>query len=427
MLFQRAVRRLVAARKLLLPISAVLLVMIAGSAQAAQTPAQPQTQTPAPAAAPAAQTPAQTPAPDQTPASKTGIEGTWQGTLHIPTGGSLRTVLKITRTPAGALSATFYSIDQGGQGIPTSSISFDAGTLKYAIQFIDLTYQGKMSADNNSITGSSTQGGNALPLVFERATPETAWTIPEPPPRLPPMAADADPSFQVATIKPTKPDEQRKLLVVRGREFMTVNLTVADLIKFAYDVQEKQIAGAPDWVMSEKYDINAQPDVPGTPNSEQLKIMIRKLLADRFQLKFHKDQKEMSAYVLTVGEKGPKMTKETNNPNNLPGLFFGPIGTLHVTNATMADFTHLMQSAVLDRPVADHTGLDGRWSFVLKWTPDETQFAGMGIKVPPSTDTADAAPPLFTAIQEQLDLKLEAQKAPVDVVTLDHIDRPTPN
>jgi uncharacterized protein (TIGR03435 family) len=86
-----------------------------------------------------------------------------------------------------------------------------------------------------------------------------------------------------------------------------------------------------------------------------------------------------------------------------------------------------MQSAVLDRPVVDQTGLAGRWDFLLKWTPDESQFGGMGIKVPPPSDAADAPPPLFTAIQEQIGLKLEAAKTPVEVIVLDHVEQPSAN
>jgi uncharacterized protein (TIGR03435 family) len=380
---------------------------------------------------PATQAPAQTPAAQastQAPAGQAGITGTWQGTLHAPGGHDLRTVLKITKDDKGALQGTFYSIDQGGQGIPTTSVSFDGSALKYAIQFFDLSYSGKVSADGNSITGTSTQGGNTLPLVFERATPETEWTIPAPPPRIPPMAADANPSFEVTTIKPTKPDEQRTFITVRGTEMVVVNFSLSNLIKFAYGVQDKQIVGGPDWMSTEKWDINAKPDTPGMPNDVQMKSMVKKMLADRFALKFHNDQREMAAYVLTVGKDGPKMTKNSGDPNGLPGLFFGPIGTLHVRNATMPDFTGLMQSAVLDRPVLDKTGLDGRWDFILKWTPDESQFTGVGWKVPPPpADATDAPPPLFTAIQEQLDLKLEAQKTQVPVLAIDHIDHPSPN
>lgn len=362
------------------------------------------------------------------PADKSGIVGTWQGTLNIPSGPSLRTVLKITKDDKGALQAMFYSIDQSGQGIATSSISFADGTLKYAIEFISLKYEGKMSADGNSISGTSTQGPNSLPLVFERATPETEWAMPAPPPKIPPMPADAHPSFEVATIKPTKPDEQRKMLVVRGTAFQVVNFSLNDLTKFAYDLQDKQIINGPDWMSSDKFDIDGKPDVPGTPNGQQLKEMVQKMLADRFALKFHNDQREMGAYVLTVGKDGPKMKQNTDNPNGLPGLFFGPIGTLHVANATMQNFTNLMQSAVLDRPVVDKTGLQGRWDFTLKWTPDESQFSGLGVKIPPpAADDPNAAPPLFTAIQEQLDLKLDAQKTQVPVLVIDHVDHPSPN
>lgn len=362
------------------------------------------------------------------PAATGDIIGTWQGTLHAPGGHDLRTVLKITKDDKGALHAMFYSIDQSGQGIPTSSISFDKDILKYGIDFISFKYQGKMSADGNSISGTSTQGDRSIPLVFERATPETEWAMPAPPPKIPPMPADAHPTFEVATIKPTKPDEQRTFLVWRGNDMQVVNFTLASLVQFAYDIQGKQIVGAPDWIDTDKFDISAKPDTPGQPNGEQLKEMVQKLLADRFALKFHKDEKEMGAYVLTVGKDGPKMKQNTSNPNGLPGLFFGPIGTLHVMNATMENFTGLMQSAVLDRPVVDKTGLKGRWDFTLKWTPDESQFAGMGVEIPPpSPEDPNPAPPLFTAIQEQLDLKLEAQKTQVPVLVIDHLDHPPPN
>jgi uncharacterized protein (TIGR03435 family) len=155
--------------------------------------------------------------------------------------------------------------------------------------------------------------------------------------------------------------------------------------------------------------------------------MFQKLLADRFQLKFHRDTKELSAYVLTVAKSGPKMTKSDADANALPALFFRALGALTVQNATMDDFAHLMQSAVLDRPVVDQTGLPGKWNFLLKWTPDESQFGGMGVKVPPPSDAIDAPPPLFTAIQEQIGLKLDAGKAQVGVLVLDHVEKPSAN
>jgi len=362
----------------------------------------------------------------QAAAPKIAIDDTWQGTLHIPQ-HDLRIVLKVTKTPTGALKAVNYSIDQGGQPIPVTTIVFQDNELKFSIDPIDGTYDGKMSPDGKSIAGQWKQGPNPLPLVFERATPETAWAIPEPPPKLPAMAADADPSFEVATIKPSKPDAPGKLFRVQGDRFSTLNTTLADLIKDAYNVQDKQIIGAPAWVSTDKYDIAAQPDIPGAPNQAQLKTMIRKLLADRFQLKFHKEDKELPAYVLTVAKSGPKMKQSEADPNGLGGRFFRGLGVLTVTNSSMADFCDLMQAAVLDRPVVDQTGLKGKWDFLLKWTPDESQFGGMGIKVPPPADAPDAPPPLFTAIQEQIGLRLDAGKAQVGVLVIDHAEKPGEN
>jgi uncharacterized protein (TIGR03435 family) len=354
------------------------------------------------------------------------IDDTWQGTLHAPQ-KDLRTVVKITKTDAGALKVVLYSIDQGGQGIPASAASFQDGMLKYSIDMIDGSYEGKISADGKSIAGTWKQGPGSIALLLERATPATEWAIPEPPAKLPPMAANADPSFEVATIKPSQPDRPGKAFLVRGTKFSTFNTTLSDLITFSYGLHAKQIVGGPAWIESDKFDIEAQPDVPGTPNRQQLRTMVQKLLADRFQLKFHRDKKELSAYVLSVAKSGPKMTKNESSPDSLPALFFRQLGVLTVQNATMGDLAELMQSAVLDRPVVDQTSLDGKWNFLLKWTPDESQFGGMGMKVPPPSDAADAPPPLYTAIQEQIGLKLDAGKAPVDVLVLDHVEKPSAN
>lgn len=367
---------------------------------------------------------AQATAPENSPNK---IEDAWQGTLHVPQ-HDLRIVMKASRGDKGELKVLNYSIDQGGTPMTADSASFEDKTLKFTIDMIDGKYEGKMSADGKSIDGTWTQGPNALPLLFERATPGTAWAIPEPPPRTPPMPADADPSFEVATIKPSKPDQPGKVFLVRpGGEFTTVNTTVADMLKFAYGIHDKQVIGGPDWINSTKFDITAKPDIAGAPSEKQLKGMMQKLLADRLQLKFHRDHRELSAYVLSVAKTGQKMKQDTGDPNGLPALFFQGLGNLMVRNATMMEFTGLMQSTVLDRPVVDQTGLDGRWDFRLKWTPDESQFGGMGIKVPPPSDAADAPPPLFTAVQEELGLKLEATKTAVEVLVLDHIEQPSAN
>jgi uncharacterized protein (TIGR03435 family) len=100
---------------------------------------------------------------------------------------------------------------------------------------------------------------------------------------------------------------------------------------------------------------------------------------------------------------------------------------MNAFNATIADFAGVLQSAVLDRPVVDESGLDGHYDFALNWTPDETQFASVGVKLPPPSDKADAPPDLGTAMLQQLGLKLVAAKAPVEVLLIDHIEKPSAN
>jgi uncharacterized protein (TIGR03435 family) len=361
----------------------------------------------------------------QTASTAHDIAGIWQGTLATP-GKSLRLVLKVSKADGGAWKAISYSIDQGGQPIPVSTVTLQGSTVKFSIVMIDGSFEGKLSPDGASIAGTWTQG-SSLPLTYARVSPDTAWAIPEPPPRLPPMAADANPEFEVATIKPSKPDTPGKMFRVRGRSFSTVNTTLNDIITFAYGVHVKQIVGGPAWLGSDKFDLDAQPDGQGQPNDKQWKTMLQKLLSDRFKLAFHHDKKELSAYALVVGKNGPKLTKSQGDPNGLPGLFFRGLGVLPAANATMEDFAGVMQGAVLDRPVVDQTGLQGRFDFVLKWTPDESQFGALGMKIPPPSDNADAPPGLFTAIQEQLGLKLESTKAPVEVLVIDHVEKPSEN
>jgi uncharacterized protein (TIGR03435 family) len=353
------------------------------------------------------------------------ISDTWQGTLHA--GKDLRIVIKISKADPGGYKAVFYSIDQGAGSIPVSSVTVQGSAVKMAVTAIGGNYDGTLSADGKTMTGKWSQGPNPLDLVLTRATPETAWAIPEPPPKLPPMAANADPSFEVATVKPSKPDQQGLGFRVRGRRFDTINTSLAALISFAYGVHAKQIVGAPAWVNDERYDINAEPDGEGQPSDKQWKIMLQKLLAERFKLSFHHDKKELSVYVLSVAKTGSKLTKSEGDPNGLPGLFFTGLGKMSNRNATMTDFANVMQSAVLDRPVVDQTGLTGRFDFTLNWTPDDSQFGAMGGRIPPPADAANAPPDLYAAIQAQDGLKLEAAKAPADVLVIDHVEKPSAN
>jgi uncharacterized protein (TIGR03435 family) len=355
----------------------------------------------------------------------TNIADTWQGTLHA--GQDLRTVVKISKADGGGYKAVFYSIDQGGDPLPVTKITLEGATVKMSLTAISGTYEGKLSSDGKTITGNWSQGPNPLPLNLMRATPETEWAIPVPTPKLPPMAANADPSFEVATIKPSKPDEPGKAFLVRGNRFKTINTTLSEMMSFAYGVHAKQVINAPAWAGTDKFDIDAKPDGEGAPSDKQWKGMLQKLLVERYKLTFHRDKKELSVYVLSAAKTGPKLSKSQGDPNGLPGLFFHALGDLHVTNANMADFAGLMQEAVLDRPVLDQSGLAGRFDFTLTWTPDDSQFGGMGAKTPPPTDGGTAPPGLYTAIQEQIGLKLDATKAPAEVLVMDHVEKPSEN
>ncbi|RSL16554.1 uncharacterized protein (TIGR03435 family) [Edaphobacter aggregans] len=342
------------------------------------------------------------------------IAATWQGTLH--TDRDLRFVVKITTVDDAMLRAIFYNIDGPTGGIPAISATFKGSLLKIDLPFA--TYEGTLGADGNSITGMWRQGQNPLPLNFARATLETEWTIPQPPRRLAPMAADANPTFEVATIKPGSPDEHGPRFWFDPHRFSVTHISLSQLIQFAYGLQRREIAGAPDWFSSETYDISAVPDGEGEPSIKQWQLMVRKLVADRFQLKFHYEKRELSVYALTVAKTGPKLTRSQGDPSQLPGLGFGPPGNMGATNATMADVAGAMQQGALDRPVVDQTELAGRFDLRLRWTPEEMHSA---------TESSDAPPDLFTAIQEQLGLKLVSTKAPVDVIVIDRVERPSAN
>jgi uncharacterized protein (TIGR03435 family) len=261
-------------------------------------------------------------------------------------------------------------------------------------------------------------------LALARATPDTAWTIPSLPK---PMAADAPAVFEVATIKPSNPDTPGKLFTVRGRQVITINTTLVDLISFAYSAHAAQITAAPEWGASQKYDITGQPEAQGLPNQNQMRAMVQKLLEERFRLTFHRGTKELQVYALVVGKEGPKLTRNDRNPNGLPSLLFKGLGMLPALNATLGDLANVLQVAVLDRPVVDRTALTGRFDFNLTWTPDESQFRSMGVRVPAPSNDPNAPPGLFTAIQEQLGLRLESTKAPVDVLVIDRVERPSEN
>ncbi|WP_325381637.1 TIGR03435 family protein [Edaphobacter sp.] len=234
-----------------------------------------------------------------------------------------------------------------------------------------------------------------------------------------PMAADAHPSFEVATINPANPNRTNGGgFIVGGHRLVIEGQTVNDLISFAYALHKKQIVDGPAWLETERFDIDGQADQPGVANLHQVQEMLQKLLATRFGLKLHRDKRDLPIYVIKVAKGGPKLAQSSENAYGLPtqsGHGQGSQQQRKFTNNSMSDFALGMQ-AYMDRPVVDETGLPGRYDFTLKWTPDNVPTSEPG-----------APPGIFTAVQEELGLKLEATKGPADVLVIEHVERPSPN
>ncbi|MDP9050465.1 MAG: TIGR03435 family protein [Acidobacteriota bacterium] len=247
------------------------------------------------------------------------------------------------------------------------------------------------------------------------------------------MAADANPAIAVATIKPSDPNRSAWTLGTKGTHFYTVGTNMNDLITFAYGVHAKQIVDGPAWFITDKFDIEGVPDAERKPNREQLKSMLQGLLADRFKLAVHHDTRELAVYALTVAKNGPKLTKSTAAPDVYSGYGFPREGagtTMRVMNMTLAAFVSAMQRTVLDKPVVDQTGLTDRYDFTLNWTPDDSQFIQLretGVTIPTGADDPNTPPGLYTAIQEQLGLRLDPAKAMADVIVVDHAEKPSAN
>jgi uncharacterized protein (TIGR03435 family) len=241
----------------------------------------------------------------------------------------------------------------------------------------------------------------------------------------------AQPQFDVASIKPS---QERGMMYVRavpgGR--LLVNAPARLMLMNAYGLQFSQLAGAPDWLSSEIWSVDARAE--GNRTRDELMLMLQSLLEERFHLKVHRESREMPAYALTVAKNGPKLPvpKEGACATPVPGqpepaappcgrvrISMGPQGVLmEGGSAAMSELARVL-AIPLSRPVVDRTALSGAYDIRL-------QFADDGPGATPAP--ADAPNPgIFTAIQEQLGLKLESAKAPVDVLVIDHIDRPTAN
>jgi uncharacterized protein (TIGR03435 family) len=242
----------------------------------------------------------------------------------------------------------------------------------------------------------------------------------------PSMTADAKPGVEVATIKPSRPDEQQSV-VVNGTRLATSDTSLVDLMMFAYGIHPAQIANGPAWISTEKFDTVVQPDLPGRPSTPQMHLIIQQLLTDRFGLAFHYERRPLPVYRIVVAKGGPHLTPAAKQSiaGNTAAIGFS-CGAMTVINASVGDLASLMQRYVaLDRPIVDDTGIRGRYDLKLSWTPDFSQCHG---QLPgPARSSDDAPPSLYTAFEEQLGLRLEAAREPTQVMEIDHVDRPSEN
>jgi uncharacterized protein (TIGR03435 family) len=236
-------------------------------------------------------------------------------------------------------------------------------------------------------------------------------------------------SFEVATIKPVESDAKSgRFITMQGtNRFVEKDYTLKLLIAAAYDLNPRTISGGPPWIESDHYDILAVTPGDVRPSHDEQMSMLRSLLTDRFKLTFHREPKVFSIYELEIAKSGSKLkesARASDEPALVgPGVVYPQRVVLPGRNATMGNFVSLLQRAILDRPVVDKTGLSGRYDFDLEWAPDETQFGG---DVPPASAAA-TSPPLFEAIQQELGLRLEATRGPVEALVVDKAERPSPN
>jgi uncharacterized protein (TIGR03435 family) len=256
--------------------------------------------------------------------------------------------------------------------------------------------------------------------------------------------------FEVASVKRSEPTSRLALDYSPSGRFTATGMTMKRLIMWAYNLGTPAVSGGASWVdsKSDKYDIVAKApngSITGavgkgmelggdtarglswmvaweTPGGRQLRSMVQALLADRFQLKVHSETRQLSVYNLVLGKNGPRFHEAQSE--SAPRVSF-TMGQLTFQNAPLT-FLITILTELNGRPVLDQTALTGQYDFTLRWTPDrDFRRAEAGNESAAQPDLSD--PSLFTALQEQLGLKLEPAKGPVQVLVIDHVERPSEN
>jgi uncharacterized protein (TIGR03435 family) len=225
-------------------------------------------------------------------------------------------------------------------------------------------------------------------------------------------AGQSQPAFDVVSIHRNVRGGDARVDIVQGRVTMN-NATLRTLIRNGYDIQNFQFAGGPSWLDSDAYDISAITADHAEVSEKQYRALVRTLLADRFHLKVHWETRQGDVYALVVAKNGPKLkvgdsSKETGLNTNIAGH----LGRMVGINAPVFYLSTVLGNK-LSHPVIDKTGLQGKYDWTLVWDPD------------PGSDSTE--PSIFTAVQEQLGLKLDAQKGPVEMLVIDSVERPSEN
>jgi uncharacterized protein (TIGR03435 family) len=244
------------------------------------------------------------------------------------------------------------------------------------------------------------------------ATAATAFAV---------LAAGINPSFEVATVKPSGSDISTRRFTIEGRRFLTFHTSLADLIQFAYGLHPRQLAGGPGWMESNTFDVVGLASGDGQPTEQEWMKMMANLIVERFHLRYHLEKRELAVYAITVDQQGSKLESSDGGPDTLPSLGFRGRGELVARNASIKDLAWELQSAVLDRPVVDQTGLAKRFHFTLSWTPDDFQTSALAGE---ARKDSEIAPNLFTAIREQLGLRLTATRSKADVMVVEQVTLP---
>lgn len=256
------------------------------------------------------------------------------------------------------------------------------------------------------------------------------------------------PQFEVASIKPAAPDARGTYIRNTGGGRVNINnMPLKELIVFAWRVQPFQVSGGPPWIGTDRYDVSAKSE--NTPKPGELQLMLQTLLEDRFQLKIRHETKDLPVYALVLARKdgklGPKLTEskeggcaapDPTQPPRRPepgqppprncGQQMMSIRTLTAVSVPIANIVPML-ARMLGRTVIDKTGLTGKYDISLEWTPDESQTALLPPDAPKPSASDIQGPSIFTALQEQLGLKLESQKGPVDMLVIDRAEKPTEN